>query len=72
VTGYGLFGREIGILFPTEEEFSLAFSFQTASGAHPTSYEMVTGGSFPEVNRREFEADHSPLSEELGKNAIVR
>jgi hypothetical protein len=37
VTGYGLDGREIGILF------------QTASGTHPTSYEMGTGGSFPGV-----------------------
>jgi hypothetical protein len=33
---------------------------QTGSGAHPASYPMGTGGSFPGVKRQGREADHSP------------
>jgi hypothetical protein len=36
---------------------------QTGSGAHPTSYPMVTGGPFPGGKLRPGrDADHSPLS----------
>jgi hypothetical protein len=34
--------------FPAEaRDFSLHYSVQTGSGAHPASYTMGTGGSFP-------------------------
>jgi hypothetical protein len=33
--------------YPTVKEFSLLLVVQTASGVHPTSYPMVTGGSSP-------------------------
>jgi hypothetical protein len=36
------------------------FVVQTGSEAHPASYPMVTGGSFPGVKRPGREADHSP------------
>jgi hypothetical protein len=31
------------------EEFEFLYSVQTGSGAHPTSYPMDTGDSFPRV-----------------------
>jgi hypothetical protein len=34
--------------------------FQTGCGAHPVSYSMGIGGSFPGVKRQGLEADHSP------------
>jgi hypothetical protein len=42
---------------------------QTGSGAHPASYPMGTGGSFPRgVKRQKGEADHSsPTSAEVKK-----
>jgi hypothetical protein len=42
------------------QEFSLLHVVQTGSGAHPASYPMGTGGSFPGVKRQGREADHSP------------
>jgi hypothetical protein len=41
------------------QEFSLLRIVQTGSGAHPASYPMCTGGSFPGVKQQEHEADHS-------------
>jgi len=35
---------------------------QTSSGAHPASYPMGTGGSFPEAKKLGHEADVSPPS----------
>jgi hypothetical protein len=43
-TGYGLNAR---VRFPAVKDFSLLHSIQTDSGAHPASYPMGTGGSFP-------------------------
>jgi hypothetical protein len=44
-TGYRL---EAGVLFPTEERcFSLLHLVQTGFGAHPASYIVGTGGSYP-------------------------
>jgi hypothetical protein len=43
--------------------------FQTGSGAHPASYPMCTGGSFPGVNRPGREAYHSPPSNVVVKNS---
>jgi hypothetical protein len=45
VTGYGLDGP---VRFAAVQDFSLLHSVQTDSGAHPASYPMGTGGSFPE------------------------
>jgi hypothetical protein len=43
-TSYGLDGRSS---IPGKGDFSLLNSVQTGSGAHPTSYPVGTGGSFP-------------------------
>jgi hypothetical protein len=49
VTGYGLNDRMIGVRFPTGDgNFSLHHRIQTGSGAHPPSYPVGTGGSFPQ------------------------
>jgi hypothetical protein len=37
-------------------------SVQTGPGAHPASYAVVTGGSYPYDKAAEDEADHSPRS----------
>jgi hypothetical protein len=61
--GYGLEDRASRVRFPTgTRNFSLHHSVQNGSGAHPASYPMVTGGSFPGVKRPGREADHSPPS----------
>jgi hypothetical protein len=54
-TGYWLDSRGVGVRVPVEQEFSLLHVAQTGSEAHPASYPMDTGGSFPR-----HEADHSP------------
>jgi hypothetical protein len=53
-----------GVRSATEaEDFSSNLCVQTSSGAHPASYTMGTGGSFPGGKARpERDADHSPLS----------
>jgi hypothetical protein len=43
-TGFGLDAR---ILFPAVQNISLLHGAQTESGAHPASYPMGTGGSYP-------------------------
>jgi hypothetical protein len=48
VTGYGLDDRGSGIrLLAGAGNFSLLHRVQTRSRAHPASYPMGTGGSFP-------------------------
>jgi hypothetical protein len=42
---------------------------QIGSGAHPATYPMGTGVSSPEVKRSGREADHSPLSSSVVRNA---
>jgi hypothetical protein len=54
----------VGVRSPPEvEDFSSNLCVQTSSGAHPASYTVGTGGSFP---RGEVwpgrDADHSPPS----------
>jgi hypothetical protein len=53
-----------GVRTPTEaEDFSSTLCVQTGSGAHPASYTMGTGGSFPGGKKRPGrDADHSPPS----------
>jgi hypothetical protein len=46
-SGYGLDDRWIGVRVPVASSFSLLHVVQIGSGAHPTSYPMGTGGSFP-------------------------
>jgi hypothetical protein len=60
VSGYGLDDRAIEVRFPAEA-VSSKLSVQTASGAHPASYTIGTGGPFPgaKVQPRR-DADHSP------------
>jgi hypothetical protein len=58
---YGLESRQ-------EQGFSPLHSVQTDSGAHPTSYPMSTGGSFPGVKRPVREAVHSPPTSAEVKN----
>jgi hypothetical protein len=49
--------------------FSLHYRVQNGSEAHPASYQMGTGGSFPGVKAEGREADHSPPSSAEVKNA---
>jgi hypothetical protein len=57
-TGYVLDDRMIGVRFPAwAGNFSLRHH---GPGAHPASYRMGTGNSFPGVKRPGREADHSP------------
>jgi hypothetical protein len=53
-----------GVRSPTEaEDFPSNLCVQTGSGAHPASYTMGTGGSFPWGKARPGrDADHSPPS----------
>jgi single-stranded DNA-binding protein len=53
-----------GVRSPTEaEDFSSKLGVHTSSGAHPASYTMGTGGSFPGGEARPGrDADHSPPS----------
>jgi hypothetical protein len=46
-TGYGLDDGWVRVRVPMGQEFSLLHVVQTGSEAHPTSYPMGTGGSFP-------------------------
>jgi hypothetical protein len=46
-TGYGLDGRGVGVRVPVGQDFCLFRVIQTGSGAHPASYPIGTGGSFP-------------------------
>jgi len=48
--GYELDDRGSRFRFPAEaENFSLHHRVQNGSGAHPASYPMGTGGSFPGI-----------------------
>jgi hypothetical protein len=64
VSDYGLDDRAIEVRSPSgAEDFSSSPCVQTGSGAHPASYPMGTGGSFPEAKARPGrDADHSPPS----------
>jgi hypothetical protein len=59
---YGLDDRAIEVQFPAERKnFSSSFSVQNASGAHPASCTMGTGGPFPGGKARPGrDVDHSP------------
>jgi hypothetical protein len=64
VSDYGLDDWAIEVRFPIEaEDFSCSLCVQTGSGAHPASYPMGSGGSFPGGKARPGrDADHSPPS----------
>jgi hypothetical protein len=70
VSDYGLADRAIEVRSPTAaEDFSFRPCVQTASGAHPASYPLGTGGSFPGGKARPGrDADHSPPSSAEVKN----
>jgi hypothetical protein len=68
VLGYGLDDRGSRVCFPAGAgNFSLHLRFQNGSGAHPASYPVGTGGSFPGGKAAGPEADHS-----LPSNADVK
>jgi hypothetical protein len=69
VSDYGLDDRAIEVRSPTGADFSSSPCVQTGSGAHPASYPMGTGGSFPGGKVRPGrDADHSPPSSAEVKN----
>jgi hypothetical protein len=69
VPDYGLDDRAIEVRSPTVADFSSSPCVQTGSGAHPASYPMGTGGSFPGGKARlGHDADHSPPSSAEVKN----
>jgi hypothetical protein len=70
VFDYRLDDRVIEVRSPTgAEDFSSSPCVQTGSGAHPASYSMGTGGSFPRGKARPGrDADHSPPSSAEVKN----
>jgi hypothetical protein len=70
VSDYGLDDWAIEVRsLPGAEDFSSSPCVQTGSEAHPASYSMGTGGSFPEGKARPGrDADHSPLSSAEVKN----
>jgi hypothetical protein len=68
VSDYGLDDRAIEVRSPTgAEDFSSSPCVQIGSGAHPASYPMGTGGSFPRGKAWPGrDADHSlPSSAEV-------
>jgi hypothetical protein len=70
VSDYGLDDWAIEVRSPTGADFSSSPCVQTGSGAaHPASYPMGTGGSFPGGKARPgHDADHSPPSSAEVKN----
>jgi hypothetical protein len=70
VSDYGLDDRAIEVRSPTGVgDFSSSPCVQTGSGAHPASYPMGTGVSFPGGKARPGrDADHSPPSSAEVKN----
>jgi hypothetical protein len=69
VSYYGLDDWAIEVRSPTGADFSSSSCVQTSSGAHPASYPMGTGGSFPGGKARPGrDADHSPPSSAEVKN----
>jgi hypothetical protein len=51
-------------------DFSPLQSVQTGSSAHPLSYPMSIGDSFPGLKRPRREADHSPPPSAAVKNGV--
>jgi hypothetical protein len=70
VSDYGLDDRAIKVRSRTgEEDFSSSPCVQTGSGAHPVSYPLSSGGSFPGSKAWPGrDADHSPPSSAEAKN----
>jgi hypothetical protein len=64
VAYYRLDDRVNVIRSPAEaKDFSSSLCVQTSCGAHPASYPMGSGGSFPGVKARPGrDSDHSPPS----------
>jgi hypothetical protein len=69
VSDYGLDDRAIEVRSPTGADFSSSPCVQTGFGAHPASYPMGTGDSFPGGKARSGrDADYSPPSSAEVKN----
>jgi hypothetical protein len=61
-------GWMAGVQFLVMQDFSLLHSVQTDYGAHPASYPIGPGGSFPRSNVARARADHPPPSSAKVKN----
>jgi hypothetical protein len=57
---YGLRAGRPGFDSRHGQKFSLLYSFQIGSGAHPASCPVGTGGCFPGVKWPGSDLDHSP------------
>jgi hypothetical protein len=70
MSDYELDDRAIEVRSPTgADDFSSSPCVQKGFGAHPASYKMGTGGSFPGGKARPGrDADHSPPSSAEIKN----
>jgi hypothetical protein len=69
--GYGLDDRGSRVGFPAGAgNFSLRHRVQTASGAHPASCQLRTGGLSLGVNRPGRQAHHSPASSAEVKECV--
>jgi hypothetical protein len=68
-TGNGLKDQRPEFEYRQFLEFSLLHIVQTGSEAHPVAYPLGTGGSSPELQRPEREADHSPPTSAEVKNS---
>jgi hypothetical protein len=60
LSSYGLDGQGVGVRVPVGEDYSPTYVVQIPSGAHPVSYPMDIGRSFPGVKRPGRETDNSP------------
>jgi hypothetical protein len=70
-TTYWLDNQGVGVRVPVEQEFSLLYSIEPGSGAHPVSYPMDKGALFPGIKWPEYETDRSPpTSSEVKKTWI--
>jgi hypothetical protein len=67
-TGYGLDGRRDAVRATVRARF---FSSPLRLRAHPASYSMGTGGSFPGSKAAGPEADHSPPTSAEVKNTWI-
>jgi hypothetical protein len=61
-SGCWLDARGDGVRVPVGEDFSPFHVFRTGIEAHPASYPIGTGCSFPGVKGLGLEADHSPAT----------
>jgi hypothetical protein len=58
--------------FPAQaKDFSVSLHVQSSSGAHPASYPLGTGSSFPRCKAAGHKYDHSPSSNAKVKSGAI-